>query len=70
MSGVTMMELLGSARDEARSAGLFQLAEHLDDAMLIAAAEVHAAMEDRGARPRHDGEGSGTLRGAPGTRVH
>ena len=38
-----MTELLASARDIARSHEMHRLAEHLDDAILLAASEFHTA---------------------------
>ena len=44
MSEAWFLELLGSVRDVARSHAMIRLAEHLDDAMLVAASEYHEAM--------------------------
>lgn len=44
MSEAWFLELLGSVRDVARSHAMIRLAEHLDDAMLVAASEFHEAM--------------------------
>lgn len=44
MSEAAMLELIRSVRDAARSNAMLRLAEHLDDAMLIAASEAHDRM--------------------------
>jgi len=41
MSEVWVLEQLKSVRDIARSNAMYRLAEHLDDAMLLAASEFH-----------------------------
>ena len=41
MNEVGMMKLLGTIRDDARAKAMFRLAEHIDDAMLLAASEFH-----------------------------
>lgn len=46
MSEGWMMEVLGNARDAARAGGNYRLAEHLDDAMLIAACAYHAGSSE------------------------
>ena len=43
MTEAWILETLGNARAAARSQGLMRLAEHLDDAMLLAASEYHEA---------------------------
>ena len=43
MSEAWFLELLGSVRDVARDHAMNRLAEHLDDAMLVAASEYHEA---------------------------
>ena len=43
MSEAWFLELLGSVRDVARDHAMSRLAEHLDDAMLVAASEFHEA---------------------------
>lgn len=43
MSEAWMQELLGSMRDMARAQSMYRLAEHLDDAILLAASEFHEA---------------------------
>jgi hypothetical protein len=43
MSEAWFLELLGSVRDVARDHSMMRLAEHLDDAMLVAASEFHEA---------------------------
>lgn len=45
MSEVWVLEQLKSVRDIARSNAMYRLAEHLDDAMLLAASEFHDANE-------------------------
>jgi hypothetical protein len=44
MTEAWFLELLGSVRDVARSHAMIRLAEHLDDAMLVAASEYHEAV--------------------------
>jgi|AACY02.2.fsa_nt_gi hypothetical protein len=44
MSEAWVLEVLADARDKARAGGLLKLAEHLDDAMLLAASEHHEAL--------------------------
>jgi hypothetical protein len=43
MSEAWFLELLGNVRDVARDHAMSRLAEHLDDAMLVAASEFHEA---------------------------
>ncbi len=43
MTEAWVLEMLGNTREAARSQGLHRLAEHLDDAMLLAASEYHEA---------------------------
>jgi len=45
MSEVWVLEQLRSVRDIARSNAMYRLAEHLDDAMLLAASEFHEVHE-------------------------
>ena len=70
MSEAMVLEMLGAARDAARSRGMVRLAEHLDDAMLVAASEYYEAAEGAGIEPFDGGQGSTTLRGAAESRVH
>lgn len=58
MSEAWMLELIGAVRDVARSSGMSRLAEHLDDAMLVAASEFHAATFAADAQAGNDGQGS------------
>jgi hypothetical protein len=64
------MELLSGARDMARSQGLFRLAEHMDDAMLIAASEFHDSALEAAESGVHDREGADTVRGAACAWMH
>jgi hypothetical protein len=70
MSEAWVMELLSGARDMARSKGLFRLAEHMDDAMLIAASEFHESTLAVAEPEAHDCESADTLRGAACAWVH
>lgn len=54
MGEAWVMDVLGAARNEARSRGLYRLAEHLDDAILVAASEFHDARLSEGT-PSGDG---------------
>lgn len=45
MNEVWVLEQLKSVRDIARAGAMYRLAEHLDDAMLLAASEFHDASE-------------------------
>ncbi|MFN3612988.1 MAG: hypothetical protein ACK4WC_00290 [Rubrimonas sp.] len=45
MSEAWMMELLTVLRDGARRSGMYRLAEHLDDAALLAVSEFHDRIE-------------------------
>lgn len=42
MSESMVLALIGLARDAARARRLYRLAEHLDDAILVAASDYHA----------------------------
>ena len=44
MSEAWLLELLAVTRDASRRAGYFRLAEHLDDAALLALSERHDRM--------------------------
>jgi hypothetical protein len=68
MSEAWFLELLGSVRDVARSHAMIRLAEHLDDAMLVAASEFHESMlvlENQAGHDREDRKAAGdvSLRG-------
>lgn len=70
MSEAWFLELLGSVRDVARSHAMIRLAEHLDDAMLVAASEFHEAvlvLENQAGHVQSRGE---TARSAAGTGFH
>lgn len=56
MSESMVLELISLARDAARAGGKLQLAEHLDDAMLVAASAFHAAAEGPEVVARDDTE--------------
>lgn len=56
MSEAWFLELLGSVRDVARSHAMIRLAEHLDDAMLVAASEYHEAILVLENQTAHDGQ--------------
>ena len=70
MSEAQVLEMLGAARDAARSRGMFRLAEHLDDAMLVAASEYYEAAEELEFDALDDGQGAETIRGVGEQRVH
>lgn len=70
MGEAWVMDVLGAARDEARSRGLFRLAEHLDDAILVAASEFHDARSVEEALSEHDVEAADALRIAQRPRIH
>jgi hypothetical protein len=65
-----MLQVLGSARDVARAQGFLRLAEHLDDAMLMAASEYHAALEAERAGEGDDAEDASVAGGAVQPWVH
>jgi hypothetical protein len=44
MSEAWICEMLASIRDIARDSGMARLAEHMDDAMLVAASEFHESL--------------------------
>ena len=71
MTEVWVLEQLKSVRDLARAGAMYRLAEHLDDAMLLAASEYHEAQfaADFG-RVSDDGKGSGTGRAFGGRELH
>jgi DNA-binding transcriptional ArsR family regulator len=70
MSEAWMMELLASVRDTARAKAMPRLAEHLDDAILIAASELHEALEEGRVPSRHDGGNPTAFRVAPAGGLH
>lgn len=70
MSEAWVMELLSGARDMARSKGLLRLAEHMDDAMLIAASEFHDSALCEGEMSAHDRQSADAVRSAAFARVH
>ena len=70
MTEETMLEILGSARDAARSSGMFRLAEHLDDAMLMAASEFHASFDVQRIGGTHDAKDTGVAGRAFESRIH
>lgn len=45
MNEAGIVELLGTIRDAARAKAMYRLAEHLDDAILLAASEFHDSHE-------------------------
>lgn len=70
MSEAWFLELLGSVRDVARSHAMIRLAEHLDDAMLVAASEFHEAaliLENQDGHGGQDRKAAGDL---PGRGFH
>lgn len=62
MSENMVLELIGLARDAARARNLYRLAEHLDDAILVAASDFHAAPHEAEAE-RSGGHGDCTAGG-------
>lgn len=70
MSEAWFLELLGSVRDVARSHAMIRLAEHLDDAMLVAASEYHEAMLVLENQTDHDGEDRKAAGNVPGRGFH
>lgn len=70
MSEAWIMELLGSLRDVARKESMPRLAEQLDDAILIAASELHeAALVARG-DALHGDHGRETVRDTAARGLH
>lgn len=69
MSEAWMIELLSAVRDVARANSMGRLAEHLDDAMLLAASEYHEASRI-GQAGLHVVEGSEAVRGPASTGFH
>lgn len=70
MSEAWVLEVLGSVRDMARSRAMLRLAEHIDDAMLIAASEYHETASSRECEAGDVGGDPAALRDAPASRVH
>lgn len=70
MSEAWVLDYLGEVRDAARARGLFRLAEHLDDAVLIAASEYHEAQQCGEARLAHDDKGADAVAGDWKSRLH
>jgi uncharacterized protein (DUF1501 family) len=70
MSEGWILELLASVRDAARSHAMTRLAEHLDDAILVAASEFHETARVAGGLARHDGEDRATAGGVAGGQLH
>lgn len=68
MTEAWMHELLITARDQARAQGLPRLAEHLDDALLLAASEYSAAT--RGSERDDDAEAGPAVRGDARRGLH
>lgn len=69
MSNLWIMELLVSARDIAKKRDMLRLAEHMDDALLVAASELHDA-QVTGGEARHDRGDTAAYRGGPGHGLH
>lgn len=70
MSEAWILELLGTVRDVARSQAMIRLAEHLDDAMLVAASEYHEAMFTADLGKAHVFESATAVRSAAGPGIH
>jgi hypothetical protein len=70
MSEAWFLELLGSVRDVARDHAMNRLAEHLDDAMLVAASEFHEAKLVLENQTCHVGTRGDIAGGTAGTGVH
>ena len=70
MSEAWMLELISAVRDVARANAMHRLAEHLDDAMLVAASEFHAADFLPETRAEHDGTGSEAVGVPSDARFH
>lgn len=65
-----MLELISAVRDVARANAMYRLAEHLDDAMLIAASEFHTTDAQARTAGQDEPEGSKALRDAAQHRLH
>ena len=70
MSEANILGLLENARDLARSNAMLRLAEHLDDAILVAASEFHAERAENWDRLSHDRGDPETFRGAASRGLH
>ena len=70
MSEAWMLELISAVRDVARANAMHRLAEHLDDAMLVAASEYHVADVMPENRAGHDGTCSEAAGVPAGARFH
>jgi len=70
MAETWILELLGSARDAARAHAMPRLAEHLDDAMLLAASEFHEAGFAAEVGTVDEFEGACAARGAARPWIH
>jgi hypothetical protein len=70
MSEAWILELLGTVRDVARSQAMIRLAEHLDDAMLVAASEYHEAMFAADLGKAHVFESTNAVRSVAGPGIH
>lgn len=72
MSEQWLMELLQAVRDVAGKSGYARLAEHLDDAILVAASEVHDRLggTDTGLGELDGRFGAEDLRGAARPAIH
>lgn len=62
MTEVWVLEQLKSVRDIARANAMYRLAEHLDDAMLLAASEFHDALGVAESGAYHDVQGATAVR--------
>ncbi len=70
MTETWILELLGSVRDIARNNAMYRLAEHLDDAMLLAASEFHDAVGAAESGSYHDSQGATAVRIDPRIGLH
>jgi hypothetical protein len=70
MSEAWVLEMLGATREAARANGLLRLAEHLDDAILLAASEYHEAVWMQEATEANVFEGAGAVRVSQGPSLH
>lgn len=70
MSEVWVLEQLKSVRDIARANAMYRLAEHLDDAMLLAASEFHDANEAMESGARYEWTGGKAAGDAAEHRFH
>ena len=70
MSEAWILEVLGTVRDVARSQAMIRLAEHLDDALLVAASEYHEAIFAAGVGNAHVFESTNAVRSAARPGVH